>query len=50
MHSMHRRSGIACLCVCVLVTTASPAKTTEPIEMPFVEDAADTRGFGSKDR
>jgi len=25
-----------CLCVCVLVTFASPAKTAETIEMPFV--------------
>ena len=24
-----------CLCVCLLVTTASPAKTVEPIEVPF---------------
>ena len=29
------KDGVACLSVCLLVTTISPAKTSEPIEMPF---------------
>ena len=36
-----RRSGLVFLCVCVLVTTVSPAKPDEPIEMSFGE--ADSR-------
>jgi len=31
----YRRSSVVCLCVCLLVTFVSPAKTDEGIEMPF---------------
>ena len=31
----YRRSSVVCLSVCLSVTIVSPAKTAEPIEMPF---------------
>jgi len=31
----YRRSSAVCLCVCLLVTFVSPAKTIKPIKMPF---------------
>jgi len=30
-----RRSSVVCLCVCLLITFVSPAKTDKRIEMPF---------------
>jgi len=29
------RCSVVCVCVCLLVTTVSPTKTAEPIEVPF---------------
>jgi len=31
----YRQSSVVCLSVCLSVTIVSPAKTAEPIEMPF---------------
>jgi len=44
MHSInaaycYRRSGVVCLCVCVLVTTVRAAKTYEATEVSFDADS-----------
>jgi len=31
----YRRSSVACVYVCLLVTSVSPAKTVEPMELRF---------------
>ena len=32
---MHCSLGLHCVCVCLLITTMSPAKTDRTIDMPF---------------